>query len=176
MDELEIDDALLEEVIGEVSSEGAEPDLTLQRLSEMLIDRIHEATHEFREKCNDPEAERRLMLTESENLTVVRKDGMYRRESFIGGEEFALQGAYASKNGRTLYWVFRPLYACSFAVLHVDEADAPRIMNGMSKWLKEELAPLMEMRADLFRNEQEKREREAITSRPEYQAMVGHSW
>lgn len=175
MDELEIDDALLEEVIGEVSDGGAEPPLSLQRLAELLTDRIYETDQKFREACGDQEAERKLMLSESENLNVVRKDGLFRRESFIGGEEFALQGAYASKNGKTLYWVFRPLYVCGFKVLHVDEAEVGRLMNGWKKRAEEDLADLLDQRTQLFKDEQTRLEREAINSRPEYQ-MNGGSW
>lgn len=163
MDELEIDPSLLDEVVAEAEQEANEPPLALQELAERMTKII----------LASPKAE--LMILEMENLEVVRKDGLHRRESFIGGEAFSLIGAVASNDGRVLNWVYRPEYACGFESLLLREHDAHR-MTGMKVWLDGALADLMVERVGLFKQQQDEAERAKIGSRSEYKKIGFGSW
>ena len=182
MDELEIDPSLLEEVIEEVNEEelaaiaaeaaaldGEEP-TTLSRLAELLTDRIMEVNA----LLNESGQKRTMVLVEASSCTVLREDDLYRRVNLIGGEEFELVAAYASKDDKTLYWVLRPTFSCNFLTMHLAESDMKKVA-GFNNW-SDQLSGLLEERNELRRNAAAERERTRIGSHQEYKEMGFGSW
>lgn len=168
MDNLEIDPSLLEEVLEEAEQQEAnEPPSSLEELCIRIMDVIEEYDLDG--------AKRSIMLTEGGNYTVVRPDGLYRKKALVGGEEFTLYGAYAGKDGKTLYWVLKPTFPCDFTVMHVPEADQ-HLLAGISVWTEGELKDLLAERKSIFQQQQAEAERAVIGSRDKYKAMGFGTW